>query len=326
MAVPFRVEHWNLLVEAANNFKDIRRYENLPDTYDSMFHFHDGHNQAIFLQDEQPWRNDSRTYENVLDSANIPLLETANNHLWRRSLLTPMKERIDEIYAKAQLEGTVESPWPANEDSRLISETTMRALFDAVHWSPIEYTNRWVRDTYGNAFHGFGWISGDTYVDYDLHYYIENTYWYESRLAPDDWWLDGTHRKVWITQPHTELIEVFPPDLISGAKIDWICRHDFFGNTTGIYNRQAGPHSLLIWDYDNRFSPNAYHAKTSYPIDDDGTCQLTYYDHPPVIEYWDTRTTWDVGHDDYEVRDEWGESTNPYWTCLVLNFEDAVFI
>lgn len=259
------------------------------------------------------------------DAEDLPLIETANNHLWRRSLLTPFKARIDDLYSKAQIEGTVDSVYPPEPSATAtISESTMRALLDCLHWAPYEWTDKWVKDTYWYDFAYYG-DEDSLYWWGDLNYHREVLFGYS--WGEPDWYQSTTQEWLWQTQPHVELLQLWDPNIITGAKLDWISRDYFFNNDTGVYNSSYGAPSIqFIWDYYNKQEPNFYNTLTSYPIEDDGTCNLTWYDHPTPWYNYSTETTWDVGYDTYERHTEVGDASFSGWQGLALNLEDAVFI
>lgn len=291
MANPFRLEHWNLLAGLVNNFKDV---VGLGDIDYRSFTIHDALVQADFTIYQT---NDWFAHGDVWSTSRQELWDTSDINIesqsarWSRNLLDPMEGRINELYGKGWPYGVPVNPWPS--DVSKLTTSMIQGLRASCHWSPFEWTAKWVYDTFGNT---YTTVNPPYYGD--LHYSV----------------YDGYPAEIYVMQPHTGSVQVFPPDLIQGATLDWIIPHTTFDNYA--VRLPAQPSKVYEFDY-LPSETTLYKAVKSYPIQADGSCSLTQYTSGPYsfIRGLSRTAFWDNG-----------EETYPDWTCLAVNLENAEFI
>jgi hypothetical protein len=304
MAAPFRLEHWNLLANLANNFKDVSGLNYLlePET-DRSFTIHDTLVQCAFTPFQvNNWFSYGSTWSTsrVLDwdSGSTPLESGVTP--WSQSLLPPLETRTDELYDKSVPYGTVSPPpWP---DVSKLTTSMIDGLMARCKWSPFEWTGQWVYDTYGTS-----------QRTASFNYYKDAHY--EARFTSS----------TFIKQPHSGSVQVFPPNLIQGATLDWIIPHVVFNNRHRTYWQPGDSNMpLMIFSY-QPWSTYLYRPAVSYPIQPDGTCLLTEFTEG-TFTYARSLFRGDSGFGPFTEYYDYGDDVFFDWTCLAVNLDDAEFI
>jgi hypothetical protein len=125
-------------------------------------------------------------------------------------------------------------------------------------------------------------------------------------------------------QPDDVVLDIFPPNLISGATLDWIIGSSH-NNNIYYYNPSDTSGSMNYLTYPNWEEPNFYRTLVSYPIEDDGTCHLTPATTIPPM-YFVGIFERDVMGSVRGTNTVEGQEVEHTGTCFALNFDNAVFI
>lgn len=342
---PFRIEHWNLLATAANNYKDKEIFPPNITPYSTSVEFHD---QVHWLEwGQDPGRPDARyntqLNETILTTPSVPLVTESTP--FTRSMLQVFQDRVDEVWNNSHPTGDVPSgvtpptfptplqaPWPSN-DTR-ISKSTMRGFMNCIHWSPYEWTRRWVLDNLGFSGIYFYWLEiGETSIHVTGDAYNHDILAYDYEYSSGDDFFEDEYLvtiKKYLKQPHGGLVQVFPGGVVRGAKLDWIARDYSFA-----YDYRYGTGEQYDGLYPN-VPPYIYRIMMQVDIEEDGSCILPTVtkpdrnssvpvNDPSVIGPWSFYVKELLVHDIYREISE-GDDTRAFDACWALNLSEAEFI